>query len=138
MSFEDFECDKCGACCKHLIVEAYYYDVMREPKLHDVDMHGFTIDEMREDDRVIVLYDTKAHQCPFLSADNQCSIYPTRPVCCVVVEAGDAKCQQSRKLDGLPMLRDKNGKRPTWRAMKKSCMSYVLDTKEVWQEEDEE
>ena len=30
----NYECDKCGACCRgNLLVEAYELDVLREPRL---------------------------------------------------------------------------------------------------------
>ena len=35
-----YQCDRCGACCQgHLIVEADDLDVLREPRLIDVDPH---------------------------------------------------------------------------------------------------
>ena len=104
-----FECDKCGACCKgHLIVEADDLDVMREPRLIDADEHhcGKSVEEVISE----IVTDWKAvilacgTPCSFLASDNQCSIYPTRPNCCVGMQAGDEQCQESRAAEGLVPL----------------------------------
>jgi Fe-S-cluster containining protein len=42
--------------------------------------------------------------CAFLGPDNLCSIYPTRPNCCVGMQAGDEQCQEARAALGLPPL----------------------------------
>lgn len=129
--FSGFECDKCGACCRTLIVEAFFYDCDREPRIYQID--GITDRaKFREDERCIILHDQKTRACPFLEdATNHCSIYPTRPVACVMVEAGDAKCQQARKMKGLPMLRDRNGNEPTQAMLEESAEEYLLDIDEL-------
>jgi Fe-S-cluster containining protein len=43
-------------------------------------------------------------QCQFLGADNHCSIYLSRPTCCVGLQAGDEQCQSAREAEGLPPL----------------------------------
>jgi Fe-S-cluster containining protein len=104
-----FECDKCGACCKgSLIVEADELDVMREPRLIDVDPHhvGKSVDELvleiqTEMKAVLVVCGSR---CPFLGTDNACTIYPTRPNDCVGMQAGDEQCQHARASEGLPPL----------------------------------
>lgn len=101
-----YECDRCGACCRGtLIVEAYYLDVLREPRLLEADICGRrpSIAELAEDDgRCIVL---AANQpCRFLAPDGRCTIYPTRPNNCVEMEAGDEQCQEARSRVGLPRL----------------------------------
>ena len=104
-----FECDKCGACCKgHLIVEGEDLDVLREPRLIDVDRYhaGKSVDqvvrEMREEMKIVLL--ACGRPCAFLGQDNICMIYPTRPNCCVGMEAGDEQCQEARAAEGLPPL----------------------------------
>lgn len=106
--FSNFECDNCGACCKHPIVEAGWHDVLREPKVFEIGKVDRK--QLRDADRVIVLWDSEKRQCPFLDEDNRCGIYATRPAACVCVEAGDAKCQQSRKMAGLDFLKDRDGR----------------------------
>jgi Fe-S-cluster containining protein len=104
-----FECDKCGACCKgSLIVEADDLDVLREPRLIDADRHhvGKSVEQMvheiQTDMKAIILVCGSA--CPFLGADNGCTIYPTRPNVCVGMQAGDEQCQEARAAEGLPPL----------------------------------
>lgn len=126
MAFENYQCDNCGECCKQLIVESDYLDAMREPRLYelspDIDRAKF-----RAGERCIVLYDTETRQCPFLTPECKCGIYPTRPNECVAVEPGDAKCQQSRVMAGLPLLRDKEGELPSRELLEWSCENYSLD-----------
>lgn len=104
-----YECDKCGACCKgSLIVEADAIDVLREPRLIDADKYyrGETVDrvvfEIVNEGRVVLL--ACGSPSSFLGPDNQCSIYPTRPNCCVGMEPGDEQCQAARRSAGLVPL----------------------------------
>lgn len=101
-----YECDQCGACCKgSLLVECDDLDVVREPRLIAVDRHhaGKPVHEVvkgiREEWKAVIL----PAPCPFL-AENRCSIYPTRPNCCVGLEAGDEQCQAARAAEGLAPL----------------------------------
>ena len=105
-----YECDKCGACCTGaLIVEADELDVMREPRLPQADPNYAklpVIDVVEllqcEPGRAIVL--AAGTPCEFLSAENHCEIYPTRPNACVWLQAGDDQCHQARKAVGLDEL----------------------------------
>lgn len=113
MTPERYECPPdCGACCKgHFIVECTDLDVMREPRLIEADKHwaGRTplqvIRELREDWKSVILNGGAA--CMFLK-ENQCSIYPTRPNCCVGMEAGSDQCQDARAAQNLPPLLPRN------------------------------
>lgn len=102
-----YECDRCGACCKgHLIVECEDLDILREPRLIDADRHhrGKTVERLLDDyGKGMAVIIAIGKPCPFL-AENQCSIYPTRPNCCVGLQAGDEQCQESRAAEGLPPL----------------------------------
>lgn len=102
-----YECDQCGACCKGpLLVECDDLDVLREPRLIDVDPyhHGKSVHqlvhEIQTDFKAVLL----PMPCPFLAVDNCCTIYPTRPNCCVGMQAGDEQCQKARACHGLPPL----------------------------------
>lgn len=104
-----YECDRCGACCKGtLIVECEDLDVLREPRLIEADPHweGANVDrvlhELRTDMKVVII--ACGRPCPFLGAENLCTIYPTRPNSCVGMEAGDEQCQEARAAEGLPPL----------------------------------
>jgi Fe-S-cluster containining protein len=104
-----YECDKCGACCRgSLIVEADDLDVLREPRLIDADPHhrsksvGQMVHEIQNEWKAVII--GGGRPCTFLNADNGCSIYPTRPNCCVGLEAGDEQCQSSRADIGLAPL----------------------------------
>lgn len=148
-TFERFKCDHCGACCQTLIVEADYLDCMREPRLFQLtdDKRQFDRSDIESGERCVVLYDVKTKQCPFLrpitelslwhalgfkETDTHCSIYNTRPNACVLVEAGDAKCQQARGMKGLPLLVDEDGKPPTRAMLEESCEKYGLEFDDVF------
>ena len=86
-----YECDKCGACCKHLIVEADDIDLMREPQLLYADRDFVAnygpeeaIEALQEDvGRCLIIACGKP--CYFLE-ENQCSI--SHPTECVRSDAG--------------------------------------------------
>jgi hypothetical protein len=48
------------------------------------------------------------HACPFLGGvpggERPCGIYPTRPGCCVGMQAGGDQCQDARRVAGLRPL----------------------------------
>lgn len=93
------KCKKCGCCCRNMIVEIEWLDIVREPKLGPpnsqlLDGHGkikFESDWEKE----FLLACGKTMPCPFLK-DNLCTIYPTRPNVCVAMEAGSDQCRLSR------------------------------------------
>lgn len=131
MPFDNFACDNCGACCQSLIVEAYDYDARREPRLYQIDGR-VDRQKLRDGEHCIMLYDVETKACPFLDGETKlCGIYATRPVACVMVEPGDAKCQQARKMRGLPMLRDRDENEPSREVLEASCEEYELDVDEV-------
>lgn len=110
-----YECDCCGACCKgKLIVEANYLDVLREPRLLDADVTGrqTTITELAEDDGRCILL-AASQPCGFLSPEDRCTIYPTRPNVCVEMQAGDEQCQDARCRSGLAPLEPVKPDAPT-------------------------
>ena len=104
-----YECDNCGACCQGtLIVDADSIDVLREPRLIDIDPHfrGKAVEQVVaeiEDEMKSILL-ACGTPCPFLGDNNRCQIYPTRPNVCVAMLAGDEQCQEARKEKGLPPL----------------------------------
>lgn len=132
--FSNFACDNCGACCRKLIVEPTYVDAMREPRLFQLASPNLDLQKFRDGEHTIHLWDTERHCCPLLDAQNRCTIYATRPQQCVVVEPGDAKCQQARELEGLPILLDQDGKRPSFEAIYESAVRYGLDFIPYWPE----
>jgi Fe-S-cluster containining protein len=110
-----YQCDKCGACCRQFIVEIDWIDVLREPKLKEVSK-PFKVPPgmvLQDDDGPIenpdpymagALLCNALKPCQMLGEDNLCKIYPTRPNCCVGLEAGDRQCQEARQRSGLPPL----------------------------------
>jgi Fe-S-cluster containining protein len=105
---QTFHCDRCGACCSKLIVEADWLDCVREPRI--LALSQLSLDDLRDDSRCVLLWDRVQEHCPFLSksddASCSCAIYPTRPNGCVACEPGGPKCQQARLLARLLVLRD--------------------------------
>lgn len=132
LPFRNFNCDNCGACCSAFIVEADYLDATREPKIYQIDP-SISPGQLRNDGLCIVLWDEKARACPMLTdglkpGTKFCSIYPTRPSDCVLVEAGDAKCQQARMQKGLKPLLDCDGNSVSRLDLADSIDLYQLET----------
>lgn len=98
-----FECDKCGLCCRKLIIEIRQIDVVREPKLLQIALPCKTNYGEEYWDQQYILACGSSHPCKAL-VDNHCSIYPTRPNCCVGFEAGSEECQELREENGLEPL----------------------------------
>jgi Fe-S-cluster containining protein len=125
-----YECDKCGACCKHLLLEIEMIDIAREPRIAAVAMPfkppgpedwepELDEEEQEEYERVgplvpgweygASLNTGPDHACPFLGGvpsekERPCGIYPTRPNCCVAMQAGGDQCQSARGMAGLRPL----------------------------------
>jgi Fe-S-cluster containining protein len=104
-----YECDKCGACCRTLLVEAYELDVLREPRLVAADTNYASLSleqtlETLQDEFHCLIIAGPGRPCAFLD-DNGCSIYPTRPNTCVAMLPGDETCQEVRAAEGLLPLR---------------------------------
>jgi Fe-S-cluster containining protein len=95
-------CADCGLCCKNLIIEIEHVDVVREPKLLPIvtllDGNGrFEYDSDWEKEYSL----TCGNTCKMLTEDNRCSIYPTRPNCCVAFEVGGEHCNELRLENGM-------------------------------------
>jgi Fe-S-cluster containining protein len=70
----EYTCDKCGACCRTLLVEAYELDVLREPRLvaADPDYASLSIDQALEtlqDEFHCVIITGPGRSCLFLQDD---------------------------------------------------------------------
>ena len=94
-----------------MIIEADDIDLMREPRLVQVDPHyagqqaSVVIERLQNDvGRILLIACGTDRPCPFLDGGNLCSIYPTRPNACVIMQAGDEQCQIARRELGLPEL----------------------------------
>ena len=89
-------------------MECEELDVLREPRLIESDPYhrGKTVDqvlrEIRTEWKVVTI--ACSRPCAFLSPNNLCQIYPTRPNACVGMEAWDEQCQMARESVGLPPL----------------------------------
>jgi Fe-S-cluster containining protein len=110
----EYACDKCGACCRTLLVEAYELDVLRESRLvaADPDYASLSIDQALatlQDEFHCVIIAGPGRPCAFLR-DNECSIYPTRPNVCVAMQPGDEQCEEARRAEGLaPLMHSARG-----------------------------
>ncbi len=93
---EQYQCDQCGACCRRLIIEIDHIDVVREPRLLEAAEPFRLMDYETEWDQQYLLACGSDHPCKMLDG-NRCSIYPTRPNCCVGFEAGSDQCQAARE-----------------------------------------
>jgi len=97
-------CERCGACCRQSILEADMVDATREPALLDrgllMDGRGKLKDEA---EWCININGSPKIDCVFLEG-NGCSIYPTRPRCCVATIPGSPRCTDSRRVEGKPPI----------------------------------
>ena len=94
-------CRRCGSCCRSLIVEAYARDLRREPRLLGKSLSPYRPDPSDKDWRrglKCLMLAGPGKACGFLTADDLCSIYATRPDVCRRFEPSPENC--SRCLDG--------------------------------------
>ncbi len=100
-------CFDCGLCCKSLIIEIDHVDVVREAKLLPVvtllDGHGM-IKYDSDWEKQYSLACGRNMPCKLLSEGNQCTIYATRPTCCVMFEVGGEHCNELRDDHGLKLI----------------------------------
>ncbi len=102
------ECLKCGACCRSFVVECFWLDAVREPRLLQAQgltptmkklglsaTPALTLADLESEDRCIML--AGIEPCRFLGQDRRCTIYPTRPNSCVGFEAGGEQCIEARR-----------------------------------------
>lgn len=90
------ECDRCGACCRQLMVEIDDADIAREPRLAPPTSRP-------SGSGLYVLAMCRYRPCPLQEGD-LCSVYETRPAACSAFEAGSPNCQRARYFAGLPPL----------------------------------
>jgi hypothetical protein len=117
MKEENFECDKCGACCQHLLIEIEQLDLIREPRLIPMcrPLRRDPDDPDRDPIEVVPGFQDGAklnRPCPMLGPDKLCQIYSSRPNICVGFMAGSLQCQVSRRSAGLPPLEPVAGSTP--------------------------
>ncbi|HUO08149.1 MAG TPA: YkgJ family cysteine cluster protein [Phycisphaerae bacterium] len=96
-------CDGCGLCCEHLLVDANFADVLREPRIEAQRPLGKKAVSLSILDASWMLAGP-GYPCPFLNAEKRCDIYPTRPTTCVVFATGSSQCRALRREHGLPKL----------------------------------
>jgi len=80
-----FECTQCGACCTTHGEYSFLYLVDAEVQAiaHYLGLARAEFEQRycrREDDWIVIRADQP--DCPFLTADKRCSIYPVRPKQC--------------------------------------------------------
>lgn len=111
-----YDCDQCGACCRHLIIECEHADALREPRIAAeaklMDGHG-KIPLVDAAWRLNGEKTDNGFPCVFLGADNRCGIHATRPHVCVNFQAGSDQCQQARHYARLPQLTARRVTKPT-------------------------
>ena len=98
----DFQCLKCGSCCKNIIetingVQRGLILTKKETKLFPAEIvtpqYAIGITKPTR----IVFYQMKTNPCPYLNAKNECRIYDNRPLICrsfpVMADYISSKCQ---------------------------------------------
>jgi Fe-S-cluster containining protein len=94
-------CKKCGRCCRQLIVEIEHLDIVREPRLlqHAELLDGNGKIKYKTDWEKEYLLGDSINPCPFLTLNNECGIYPTRPNVCVYMVPGGEQCESIKQSD---------------------------------------
>ena len=78
--FEEIDCLTCANCCKTTSPIFYQTDIERVAKSLRMKPGDFIDQYLRiDEDRDYVL---KSSPCPFLDADNYCTVYESRPKAC--------------------------------------------------------
>ena len=80
-AFSKVDCLQCGACCKNYSPRFKTPDIKRISKHLNMKESAFIDTYLRLDEEGD--YVVKSTPCPFLGADNYCSIYEERPSDCV-------------------------------------------------------
>lgn len=98
-------CTDCGLCCQKLIIDIEHVDVVREPRLLPVVYLLDTgVEKDSEWENEYRLAFGAKRPCKLLGDDKRCTIYPTRPNCCVEFEVGGEHCNELRESRGLPLI----------------------------------
>lgn len=80
-AFSIIDCLQCGNCCKTVSPTLTPEDIARIATHLGMDAAAFTTEYLTEsEDRG--LWEPKGLPCPFLAADNRCTIYEVRPTSC--------------------------------------------------------
>lgn len=98
-------CNGCGACCRTFPILVSIGDARREPRIV---REARQLPEWQRSEE----WEYQLHPlpfllaCPFLAADNQCSVYATRPDPCRRFPAGSRDCSEARARVGLKPLHE--------------------------------
>jgi uncharacterized protein len=81
-AFEIVDCTRCANCCKTMTVLLTEADIERIAQHLDMPVQQFTERYLEPDEEEAPLLKMRQQPCPFLGADNRCTIYNVRPACC--------------------------------------------------------
>lgn len=92
------ECERCGKCCHQLSATMTLQDMNREPRLWEVAVPIHRVGNrktrrfmLEKGHPFVIGKEKQGGPCPFLTTDNLCLIYETRPQICRDYPQG-AKC----------------------------------------------
>jgi len=97
---EEYDCTKCGACCRCFPIFASALDAEKEPRIKSetrrLEPHLATKDKAYQ------LHPLPfQEQCAFLTSGQLCTIYQTRPDVCRRFAAGSPQCIEARERVGF-------------------------------------
>jgi len=78
--FEEIDCLECGNCCRTLGPRITGKDAERMAKALRMKTADFTAQYLRTDEDSDLVF--RSMPCPFLGADNYCTVYESRPKAC--------------------------------------------------------
>lgn len=96
-AFQIVDCTRCANCCKSMTVKVNQADVKRIAK-HLGKTNKAFVEEYLEPDEEKGLYKIQQQPCPFLGADDRCTIYDVRPKACREFPHTDKKGFASRTI----------------------------------------
>lgn len=88
-AFEKIDCLECANCCKSISPIVRDKDIQRIAKYLKVKPSAFVTEYLLLDNEGDYVF--KIQPCPFLGADNYCSIYSARPKACAEYPHTDRK-----------------------------------------------
>ena len=99
-----FVCKKCAECCRNFGITLGPEDLNREPRLWSVALPIYRVANpklvafMREKKHPWAINAGRGKPCPFLTRENLCGIYETRPQDCRDYPQKGAPCLRLEKL----------------------------------------
>jgi uncharacterized protein len=81
-AFKKVDCTRCANCCKTLVIQFNREDIERIAARVNLSPEDFIAKYLEPIEEEVGCYGTRQQPCPFLGADDRCTIYEIRPADC--------------------------------------------------------